>query len=136
MELAIGRSDGGVERKEERCYCLFVCFRCILLRQFLLAASRGCMAALAWPFSFLPVRGYGARAPRREAEAGENGGRVRGYRAWRRGGAGASLPAGGIKGGELRAFTQLGRISFKMGLCTAGGGKGCNKIVGSYIFER
>ena len=39
-------------------------------------------------------------------------------------------------GGELRAFTQLGRISFKMGLCTAGGGKGCNKIVGSYITIR
>ena len=57
------------------------------------------MAALAWPFSFLPVRGYGARAPRREAESGENGGRVRGYRAWKRGGACASLPAGGIKGG-------------------------------------
>ena len=43
-----------------------VSFLCTLLRQFLLAASRGCMAALAWPFSFLPVRGYGARAPRWE----------------------------------------------------------------------
>ena len=55
---------------------LFVVFGCTLLRQFRLAASCGCMAALAWPFSFRLVRGYGARAPRREAEAGENGGCV------------------------------------------------------------
>ena len=57
----------------------------------------------------------------------------------RRSGAG---PAPLFRRAELRGgrsyehFTQLGRISFKMGLCTAGGGKGCNKIVGSYILER